>query len=44
VFLNGKPIFMRGISIHGEIPQEARRAVDADDARQLSKPGAKPGL
>lgn len=35
VLLNGKPIFMRGISIHGEIPQEARRAVDADDARQL---------
>jgi beta-glucuronidase len=35
VLLNGKPIFMRGICIHGEIPQEVRRAVGPDDARQL---------
>ncbi|QJD96848.1 beta-glucuronidase [Mucilaginibacter robiniae] len=35
VLLNGKPIFMRGISIHGEIPQEVRRAVGPEDAKQL---------
>ncbi|WP_158796476.1 glycoside hydrolase family 2 protein [Pedobacter sp. L105] len=35
VLLNGKPIFMRGISIHGEIPQEVRRAYSAADAAQL---------
>jgi beta-glucuronidase len=35
VLLNGKPIFMRGICIHGEIPQDMRRAVGPDDARQL---------
>ena len=35
VLLNGKPIFMRGISIHGEIPQEVRRAYSKADAMQL---------
>lgn len=35
VLLNGKPIFMRGISIHGEIPQEVRRAYSQADALQL---------
>lgn len=35
VLLNGKPIFMRGISIHGEIPQEVRRAYTQKDAEQL---------
>jgi beta-glucuronidase len=35
VLLNGKPIFMRGICIHGEIPQEVRRAHGAEDAKHL---------
>ncbi|MGI4749263.1 MAG: glycoside hydrolase family 2 protein [Janthinobacterium lividum] len=35
VLLNGKPIFMRGISIHGEIPQEIRRAYSKADALHL---------
>ncbi|CAM3642364.1 glycoside hydrolase family 2 protein [Mucilaginibacter galii] len=35
VLLNGKPLFMRGISIHGEIPQDVRRAYSEADARQL---------
>jgi beta-glucuronidase len=35
VLLNGKPIFMRGISIHGEIPQDVRRAYSTADAKQL---------
>lgn len=35
VLLNGKPIFMRGISIHGEIPQEIRRAYSEEDAVEL---------
>lgn len=35
VLLNGKPIFMRGICIHGEIPQEERRAYSKADAEQL---------
>ncbi|TDW95827.1 glycoside hydrolase family 2 protein [Dinghuibacter silviterrae] len=35
VLLNGKPIFMRGICIHEEIPQEGRRAYSARDAAQL---------
>lgn len=35
VLLNGKPVFMRGISIHGEIPQESRRAAGPADAAQL---------
>lgn len=35
VLLNGKPIFMRGICIHGEISQEIRRAYTEKDAEQL---------
>jgi beta-glucuronidase len=35
ILLNGKPIFLRGICIHEEIPQQARRAYSAADARQL---------
>lgn len=35
VLLNGKPVFMRGISIHGEIPQDIRRAYSHADAMQL---------
>ncbi|POY38966.1 beta-glucuronidase [Solitalea longa] len=35
VLLNGSPVFMRGISIHGEIPQEIRRAYSYNDALQL---------
>jgi beta-glucuronidase len=35
VLLNGKPVFMRGISIHGEIPQDVRRAYTQEDAAQL---------
>lgn len=35
LLLNGKPIFLRGICIHGEIPQEVRRAYTEKDAEQL---------
>lgn len=35
VLLNGKPIFMRGISIHAEIPDEGRRAYSKADAEKL---------
>ncbi|UEG54528.1 beta galactosidase jelly roll domain-containing protein [Mucilaginibacter daejeonensis] len=35
VLLNGKPIFMRGISVHGEIAQEVRRAAGSEDAKKL---------
>lgn len=35
VLLNGKPIFMRGIAIHEEIPQDVRRAWSRQDALQL---------
>ncbi len=35
VLLNGKPIFMRGISIHAEIPEEGRRAYSHTDAVKL---------
>jgi beta-glucuronidase len=35
VLLNGKPIFMRGIAIHEEIPQQMRRAYSKKDAAQL---------
>jgi beta-glucuronidase len=37
VLLNGKPLFMRGICIHGEIAGEQRRAVGNDDAKLLLK-------
>ncbi|MEO8111156.1 MAG: glycoside hydrolase family 2 TIM barrel-domain containing protein [Ginsengibacter sp.] len=35
LLLNGKPVFLRGISIHEEIPQELRRAYSKEDAAQL---------
>ncbi|AVR45988.1 beta-glucuronidase [Christiangramia fulva] len=35
ILLNGKKIFLRGISIHEEIPQESRRANSKADAEQL---------
>jgi beta-glucuronidase len=35
LFLNGKPLFMRGICVHEEIPQEKRRAYSRNDALQL---------
>ncbi|MFL9843210.1 glycoside hydrolase family 2 protein [Flavobacterium rhizosphaerae] len=35
IMLNGKQIFLRGISIHEEIPQEMRRATSKKDAEQL---------
>lgn len=35
VLLNGEPLFMRGIAIHEEIPQEGRRAHSKKDALQL---------
>jgi beta-glucuronidase len=35
LLLNGKPVFLRGICIHGEIPQEVRRAYSQQDAEQL---------
>lgn len=35
LLLNGKPLFLRGISIHGEIPQEQRRAYSPEDAAML---------
>lgn len=35
ILLNGKKIFLRGISVHEEIPQEARRANSREDAAKL---------
>jgi beta-glucuronidase len=35
ILLNGKPIFLRGISIHEESPLRGGRAFSEDDARQL---------
>lgn len=35
LLLNGKPVFLRGICIHGEIPQDVRRAYSEQDAEQL---------
>jgi beta-glucuronidase len=35
VLLNGRPVFLRGISIHEEIPQGMRRAYSRQDALQL---------
>lgn len=35
LLLNGKHLFLRGISIHEEIPQEGRRAYSKADALQL---------
>ena len=35
ILLNGKPVFLRGISIHEEAPTRAGRAWSEDDARTL---------
>ena len=35
ILLNGKPVFLRGISIHEESPLRGGRAFSEDDARQL---------
>jgi beta-glucuronidase len=35
ILLNGKPVFLRGICIHEEIPQQGRRAYSKQDALQL---------
>lgn len=35
ILLNGKPVFLRGISLHEEIPQQMRRAYSERDALQL---------
>lgn len=35
ILLNGKPVFLRGICIHEEIPMEGRRAYCEADARTL---------
>jgi beta-glucuronidase len=35
VLLNGKPVFLRGISIHEEAPMRAARSWSEDDARTL---------
>jgi beta-glucuronidase len=35
ILLNGRPVFLRGISIHEESPLRGGRAFSVDDARQL---------
>ena len=35
IMLNGKPVFLKGITFHEEIPQQRRRACTEEDARQL---------
>jgi len=35
ILLNGSRLFLRGICIHGEMPQEGRRAYSRDDAIKL---------
>ena len=35
IMLNGRQIFLRGISLHEEIPQKARRANSRNDAKKL---------
>ena len=35
LLLNGKPLFLRGVAMHEEIPQEGRRAYSRQDAAQL---------
>ncbi len=35
ILLNGKPVFLRGISVHSEIPEESRRANTQKDAEKL---------
>ncbi|TCC88765.1 beta-glucuronidase [Pedobacter frigiditerrae] len=35
LILNGKPVFLRGISVHEEIPDQVRRAYSDQDAQHL---------
>ncbi|HVZ57761.1 MAG TPA: glycoside hydrolase family 2 TIM barrel-domain containing protein [Chitinophagaceae bacterium] len=35
ILLNGKPVFLKGVNIHEQIPQRAGRAWSESDARQL---------
>lgn len=35
ILLNGKPVFLKGINIHEEIPQQVRRAASEADAEML---------
>ncbi len=35
IMLNGEPLFLKGISLHEEIPQDVRRANSKKDAAQL---------
>ena len=35
ILLNGRPIFLRGVSVHEEAPYRSGRAFSADDARTL---------
>ena len=35
ILLNGKPVFLKGINIHEEIPEEKRRAFSEADAEKL---------
>jgi beta-glucuronidase len=35
ILLNGQPVFLRGICVHGEAPYRAARAFGRDDARTL---------
>lgn len=35
ILLNGKPVFLKGVNIHEEIPQAKRRAFSESDALQL---------
>lgn len=35
ILLNGKPVFLRGVSVHEESPKQPRRAWSEDDARTL---------
>jgi len=35
LLLNGEPVFLRGISMHEEVPQQGRRAYSREDAAQL---------
>jgi len=35
ILLNGKPVFLRGVNIHGEIPQRKARACSETDAQVL---------
>ncbi|HEX2606120.1 MAG TPA: glycoside hydrolase family 2 TIM barrel-domain containing protein, partial [Flavisolibacter sp.] len=36
ILLNGRPLFLRGISVHEEIPQQGRRAYSYKDAVELA--------